>query len=284
MRSFSVLLLLACLAACHPYQMPHDGRFESQNTSVYYYDSGRGDTTLLFVHGWCGNRGYWYNQINQFKDRYRIVTIDLPGSGQSAKTRTDWSVPAYAKDINALIDELQLNNVVLIGHSMSGAIVLETALQRPGAAIAIVGIDNFKSLEPSSPQQKEQMDSFYTEARQYYTPTMIRFASHYLFSSNTDTIVRERVMNDIKGADSSIAISILQQHDAYPLAEKLAAYKKRLYLINSDVFPNDTASLIKRNIPYALYTIHGSGHYPMMEQPDSFNRALQAILHRLPEH
>ena len=43
------------------------------------------DTTLLFVHGWCINKEYWKEQSAYFCDNYKVVTLDLPGFGQSVR-------------------------------------------------------------------------------------------------------------------------------------------------------------------------------------------------------
>jgi len=62
-----------------------------QGVNIVYSDSGKGDTTLLFVHGWGLNRSYWSNQVKYFDKKYRVVTIDLPGFGQSGKNRNIWN-------------------------------------------------------------------------------------------------------------------------------------------------------------------------------------------------
>lgn len=278
------ILLLAVLAACQPARLPQEGKISSQGTDIAYYDSGSGDTTLLFVHGWDINKEYWTQQVEHFKNHYRVVTVDLPGFGQSGKNRNHWGVASYGKDINALISQLQLKNVILIGHSMSGAIVLETALQQPAAVTAIVGVDNFKNIEPSNTQQQTQLDSFIQQARQHYTAAMQQFVPAMMFTASTDTAIKARVLYDVLHTDSTLAMNILQQGQDYPLADNLLKYKKRLYLINSDATPTDTAGFIRRNIPYALLPIHGSGHYPMLEQPDAFNGQLQQVINRIPLH
>src|SRR5580698_511349 len=128
---------------------------EDQGVQIAYTDSGKGDTTLLFVHGWGLNRTYWTSQMNFFKDKYRVVSVDLPGFGESGTNRDDWSTAAYGRDIDTVMSQLNLKNVVLVGHSMAGDIVLEAALHAPGRVLAIVGVDNFKSVKPESEEDRE---------------------------------------------------------------------------------------------------------------------------------
>jgi sigma-B regulation protein RsbQ len=66
---------------------------------------------------------------------------------QSDKNRTDWSVQNFSKDVMFLSQTLlSLKNVVLIGHSMGGNIILEPSITMPDLVIGFVGVDNFKDL------------------------------------------------------------------------------------------------------------------------------------------
>lgn len=69
---------------------------------IDYNQCGNGDTTLLYVHGWCINKEYWSEQAKYFCDRYNVVAIDLPGFGKSGKNRDSWLLEQYADDIKNL--------------------------------------------------------------------------------------------------------------------------------------------------------------------------------------
>jgi pimeloyl-ACP methyl ester carboxylesterase len=247
-----------------------------QGVNIAYDDTQQGDTTLLFVHGWCIDKSYWKNQTDFFRSRYRVVSIDLPGFGASGKNRDNWSVEAYGKDLSAVIQQLNLKHIVLIGHSMSGQIIVETALQNKDRVIGLVGVDNFKSVgDGKAPAVDTAAISFYNAARKNYKEVVLPYASEYLFLPSTDSVVKQRVLQDIANADPVISINCLEQGDSYPGLTNLAALKKRIYLINSDATPTDTAGLIKKGIPNTLLPIHASGHYPMMEKPAEFNDQLE---------
>ncbi|MDB5060682.1 MAG: hypothetical protein JWP67_525, partial [Mucilaginibacter sp.] len=83
----------------------------SNNVRIDYTDTGSGDTTLLFVHGWCINKSYWADQIAHFSKGYRVVAIDLPGFGKSGKNRKVWNTTAFGEDIKNVITQLDLKNV-----------------------------------------------------------------------------------------------------------------------------------------------------------------------------
>jgi pimeloyl-ACP methyl ester carboxylesterase len=252
-------------------------RLEDQGVNMDYTDSGLGDTTLLFVHSWGINRTYWADQYSYFSKKYRVVTIDLPGFGNSGKNRSSWSVKDYARDIATVIRGLDLKNVILIGHSMSGAIVVQAALDSPAMVRGIIGIDNFKDFGTAeTPEAKEENKKFFAAARSHYTATITPFLNKVLFSASTDSAIRTRVVQDILRSDSVIALACLEQSGISN--EKVISLKRPLYLLNSDYTPTDTASLKKDHVEFHLLTIHGTGHYPMIEKPGEFNELLdQAI-------
>jgi pimeloyl-ACP methyl ester carboxylesterase len=253
-------------------------RISNDGVNIDYADSGQGDTSLLFVHGWCINKNYWENQSAFFSPHYRVVAIDLPGYGNSGKNRKNWTVEAYGKDLSAVISQLDLQHVVLIGHSMAGQIIVEAARQNKDRVIGLVGVDNFKYAGPATSPSDTTGDAFYNAAKQDYKAAVLPSASAELFLPSTDSLIKKRVLDDILSAGPEIAIESLKHCDRYPGNTNLAALKKKIYLINSDATPTDTAGLKKRGVLFTVLPIHASGHYPMIEKPAEFNAQLAQAL------
>jgi pimeloyl-ACP methyl ester carboxylesterase len=114
------------------------------------------------LHGWCIDGMYWKNQVDYFSKAYNVFAIDLPGFGKSKAERTNWTVEEYANDVTAFIDTMNLENVVIIGHSMAGEIMLQTALTNNPKIAGIVGVDNFKFIDVVfTPEQMKQMTDFF---------------------------------------------------------------------------------------------------------------------------
>ena len=281
---FPVLLLF--LFACNNQQEPKEAvKIERNGTAISYTSCGDKDTTLLFMHGWCINKEYWEPQIKHFCGRYRVVAIDLPGFGQSGKNRTDWNFDEYAADVKAVIDQLKLKNVILIGHSMSGDIVLNVANKYPSAVIGLVGIDNLN--EPAAvmnEEQQKQTAAFFAQLSSHFDSTVSQFMKVSLFQPTTDTAIVSRVMNDVYTADSSIAIKVLQglMTIAQKEQELMKALPTKLYLVNSDVKPTRLDSLNKYcRYGCELVPVHATGHYPMLEKPAEFNAALEKVMEKI---
>ncbi|MFT3909294.1 MAG: alpha/beta hydrolase [Ferruginibacter sp.] len=282
--SFLVILVslqISCNNAKDSKQAPAEKiNIENNGVKIDYTDTGTGvgDTVLLFVHGWCINKTYWTEQEKFFKDRYRIVSIDLPGFGQSGKNRKDWTTENYGKDVDAVMKQLDLKHVILIGHSMSGDIVLEAAANAPERVIGLIGVDNFKNVGAVQDSAgKEAVRHAMDTMRKDFTRVVGDYFKQYLFSKNTDTLVKTRILNDVFHCDSMIAVEAIAPND-FNETTKLKAANKKLYLINSDNYPTDTTKLVADKIPYEILYTPGTGHYSMIETPGKFNALLEQII------
>jgi non-heme chloroperoxidase len=91
---------------------------------IFYESVGEGKP-LVFIPGWTMTSGIWKEQVSNFSKSYRVITFDPRSHGNSSKTVSGNSLQQHAKDLRKLIEELNLNNVTLIGWSMGVATILE---------------------------------------------------------------------------------------------------------------------------------------------------------------
>ncbi len=282
MKIYLVLLTEIVLFSCNtPVVREENANIKVNDVAIAYNQCGNGDTSLLFVHGWCINKEYWNDQSAYFCNRYKVVTLDLPGFGRSGKNRTNWAFEQYADDINEFIKEKKLKNVILIGHSMSGDILLLMDTKYPESVIGIVGIDNLKRpgvklLE----EESKQVESFFAIMDSSFSGTVEVYTKQNLFPPSADTSIVSRVVNDFKKNDSVIAMKVLRSLLDVSQKERdmMQQLKHTLYLVNSDGDRTQIDSLKKYCKASAeVVFVHGTGHYPMIEKPAEFNAALQKV-------
>ena len=103
----------------------------SDGVQIHYAVQGKGEPTLVFIHCWGCNRHLWDNQVAEFSKTHQVVTIDLPGHGESGLDRKDWTIESYGDDVKTVVAKLNLKRVVLIGSSMGGPIAVEAARRMP---------------------------------------------------------------------------------------------------------------------------------------------------------
>lgn len=253
-----------------------------KQVEINYFQQGKGDTTLLFLHGWCIDGTYWENQIDYFSKNCNVYAIDLPGFGKSKAERTNWTIEEYANDVTAFIDTMNLKNVVIIGHSMAGEIMLQTALSNNSKIVGIVGVDNFKFIDVSfTPEQMKQMTDFLPMLQNDFKNSAPVYADMMLFHPTTSKEVKDRVKTDFANCDSVIGYGIFmnQMQYAYTDAQRLEQLNYKLYLINSDGFPTNEIGLNNHcKSSFQVQTIAATGHYPMIEKPTEFNLILEKVL------
>ena len=92
----------------------------ADGVQIRYEFRGKGEPTLIFVHGWCCDRSYWREQLPYFAEKHRVVAIDLAGHGESGLNRKAWTLDAFGDDVAAVAAKLSLKQMVLIGHSVGG--------------------------------------------------------------------------------------------------------------------------------------------------------------------
>jgi len=276
-------LLWLLIAACTTANEKQNFTVKNGNVNIAYAKKGKGDTALVFVHGWCINKEYWQKQIDHFSKKYTVVALDIGGHGESGHNRNSWTIDDFAGDVIAVIDSLRLNKVILVGHSMGGEIVLDAVSKIPGKVIGLVGIDNFKNVSSSFTQeQMQQINAFIDAMRKNYKQVAVAYSRNALFPRNyADTVSINRVLNDIRKMDSVVSIAALQSEIDFLQKETvlLSQLQLPLHLIVSDYTPVQQDSLSKYSrAGYFIKTIHGTGHYPMIEKPDEFNRLLDETI------
>lgn len=94
------------------------------NTQINYIDYGEGKNTIVLLHGWGQNIEMMKPIGDKLQKKNRIIIVDLPGFGLSKEPNCIWSIYDYATCIKKLLDELNVDNPILIGHSFGGKISL----------------------------------------------------------------------------------------------------------------------------------------------------------------
>jgi pimeloyl-ACP methyl ester carboxylesterase len=240
---------------------------------------GKGDTALIFLHGWCGDREYWKHQVDVFAADYRVVAIDQAGHGESGKDRKDWSTSGLAGDVAAVVKALGLKRVILVGHSMGGPVSLLAAKRMPGTVIAVIGVDTLQNAEFKMPEEasKKFLESFQKD----FKGTM-RAGLSGLLHEKTDPDLKKWLTTRAEAQDQKMALGLMRDLTGRDLKTLLKDAGVPVRCINSGGgFKFFTPTAVEINKKYADFNaviMDGVGHYPMLEQPAEFNRKLRDVL------
>lgn len=246
---------------------------------ISYEMRGQGDTALVFVHCWAGDRSFWNGQVDAFADDYQVVALDLPGHGASGGERAHWTLSSLAEDVHRVIDTLQLNRVILVGHSMGGPVSLIAAQKMPERIIGIVGVDTLQNAE--SNWSKSVVNMYVNRLTTNFTET-VTHAVRSMFPTNANPAVVQWVVDQAHRADRRAVIGLFADFANVDLKKEFASVTAPIRAINA--IPNGTAgapTAVETNRKYANFDVvlmNGVGHYLQLEQPDQFNSALRSVL------
>jgi len=247
---------------------------------IHYAVQGKGDPALVFIHCWACDRNLWENQVAEFSKKYRVVTIDLPGHGQSGQGRTNWSIESYGDDVKTVVTKLGLKRVVLIGSSMGAPIALEATRRMPDRVVAIVPVDSLLDVDQKVPP--DQLDAVFKQLQADYKGATTALMNQFFFAPGTPAAVKERVLREATSRPPEMAIAILKAVFAYDAVPALKETKVPIHAINGDRSPTNLDANRKYAPQFDAVIIKGSGHYPMLEDPARFNQLLTEILSKLP--
>ena len=226
---------------------------------------------IVFIHGWSCDHSYWKEQIPAVADRYRVVTLDLAGHGESGSDRTEWTLDALAGDVVAVVDALNLQSVILVGHSMGGPVSLAAAARLSGRVQGVIGVDTLQNAEVDL--DPLQVKSFIDKYRADFTGACDSFVRSMFTESARPELV-DQVAADMCATDPQVGIALFEM---YAKIDTAAIYRNAgtaVRLINAKTTPTNVEGNRRYAPDFDVIYMEDVGHFPMMVHPDEFNRHL----------
>jgi len=275
---FSLVLLSAC-------PKPREGAQTltlPDGAKIAYESKGSGDATLLFIHCWSCNRRYWDSAMAELSKHFRVVALDLRGHGESDRGRKDLKVADLAQDVDALIEQLKLKDVVLVGSSMGGSVSLAAAKDNPGTVVGVVCVDTLQNVEMKFPQ--EMMDNFVKSIERDFTAGIAKFMPA-VFAKDADPKLIAWTVEQASKTDPQAAVSLIKDLFALDVRPWMSAVKVPIRCLNSDSSPplgvKTSVEVNRKYADFDVVELQGSGHLPQLERPEEFNRKLRETVEGL---
>ncbi|MGH9797783.1 MAG: alpha/beta fold hydrolase, partial [Candidatus Polarisedimenticolia bacterium] len=252
---------------------PMEGTVRSADgVTIHYRTTGQGSPPLLFVHGWSCDGGIWDRQVETFSRRHRVITIDLAGHGRSEAGRSRYTVPAWAEDVRAVALHLDLNGLVLVGHSLGGYVAVESARLMPERIAAVVPVDSI--LDAEWQPEPDRLEAFFRDFDADFVKAATGFVRD-MFREDADPDLVERMVARMTAAPPEVAVGGLRSVFAYDLTAALPQVHAPIRAINADRYPTKI-EVNRRYAPrFEAVIMEGVGHFPMLEKPRDFNRLLR---------
>jgi len=235
---------------------------------------------LVFIHGWAASQKFWQYQVRYFAARYRTVTYDLRGHGESEKPLEGYTVPDHASDLARLIAQLHLSTPILVGHSFGGMIALQYALSHPSdiKALVLVGA----SPHPVTSRWQRFQITVLGWIIRLSRKQAAKITKGQLFAPETDDRVIDWVNSDSLRTPKRVVLACLEATKRFNVIDRIREIAVPTLLVRGQYDRATSPALIAhmvRVMPHAArVNVKGAGHNCMLEQPDRFNAALNAFL------
>jgi len=242
-------------------------------------DAGRGDTTLLFLHGYGESLLSWRLVVDHFTRHYHVIALDLPGFGLSDKPDTSYSQADYARWLGDFLLTRTTGPVVVIGHSMGGQIAASLALEHPDRVVAAVLISTAGN----------GINTILTDTGGIASPSMLWVASAigYVLPVHDTAWLREPAGGEDyqPGGDSALTRAsrrVLEQFDFSALKGDFPGLRQPVLLIWGRQDPTIPLSIgveIAAALPCRRFVPLTALHRPHQTAPDTVVSEIAAFLH-----
>jgi pimeloyl-ACP methyl ester carboxylesterase len=246
---------------------------------VHYLTAGKGQTVIVFVHGWSCNASFWREQVPAFADKARLILIDLPGHGQSDKPHADYTMDFFASSVLAVLRHEHIREAILVGHSMGVAVICRVHAQAPDKVAALVAVDGFLRTTKHPREESEKFIAPYRGAD--YQEQVARSVNTMFRVSGTEAL-HEQVLSEMLNTPHYVILSMVENlNDPDQPVWDLQNVKVPLLVMNakSPFYPPEYQAYARSLSTRTDYrTFEGVGHFMMLEKPAMFNAALDDML------
>lgn len=235
---------------------------------------GQGKPLLLFIHGWTCRRSYWLPQLDHFSRNYSVAALDLPGHGESGSgDRTRWGVTSFASDVVTCVRALNAETVILIGHSMGGAVALEAARQLGTTVAGVVLIDTFAIDYCGLPA--ETVQAIAAPFEEDFSSAMAALVEQ-TSTPATPHSLKQQLIREMSAADPVWAMLVWRDLLSWDPRAAFEDPQVPIHAINGTLI---SESARERCAPFITETvIPEAGHFLQMEDPAGFNLELEKVL------
>jgi pimeloyl-ACP methyl ester carboxylesterase len=237
-----------------------------------------GQPAILFLHGWCENRGFWRPTAEVFGAQAFCISVDLPGHGASTVGESAPDPVEWGARLARLAGSLHDGPWVVVGHSLGGVIALETglALQAEQQAAGVVVVHGLYD-----PDRKfdAAMNREFARALEADFDGQLKAFVEALVPPRTQGQLSDWVADQMQKTDPAVAVAGLGALENYDVAACLQRLKVPVRAINATMRATNMAAnrrLIDDFDLYLLDSIEGPGLDLMLQDPVGF----RALLHR----
>lgn len=262
---------------------------------INYFDNKKDLPAILFIHGNSQSSSIFINQLEDsiLNENFRLLAIDLPGHGRSDKPvnpEETYSIAGFGEIVKKFCDKLNLKEVLFVGSSLGGHILLEALDELNAAGIVIFGTPPISTMADFSDALLIGLEDFSYGFAEKFSEENIEFISAAQFSPNFDkNKIPDYIKKDLKVTDSNARVTMgasLQKGDHKDEKEIIKNLKipiaiihgKNEIIVKKSYLTSIEAPTLWKN---EVSIINNAGHAAQLENPESFNKILSDFANSL---
>jgi pimeloyl-ACP methyl ester carboxylesterase len=250
--------------------------------TIAYSDRGTG-LPIVFLHAFPLNRTMWAEQEDVLSLRFRVITVDLRGHGESDAPLWRYTLEQSADDVNALLDQLAIQQAIFAGLSMGGYILFAFYRKYAARVKGLILADTRAQADTT-----EGKDGRFQMAQTAYQkgPTAIadimipKLLSPATIQTKPALVQHVRAMiegNQISGIAGDL-MAMAERPDSVPLVKQITCPTQIIVGELDQATPPSESRFMADHIPNAsLAIIPGAAHLTNLEQPETFNQIVVAF-------
>jgi pimeloyl-ACP methyl ester carboxylesterase len=279
---------------------PHLRQLDIDGTKLNLVDYGEGSPDLhpvVFVHGLGGCWQNWLENVPRIAaEGRRAIAVDLPGFGFSEMPRDEISISAYGRAVNAVCDELDLGQVVLVGNSMGGFTAAETAIQFPervermvlNSAAGLTTTDLYHGPILAGARIVAALGTWAaTSSEKVVVRKRLRWPIFYSFIRYPDRIPTDLLYEISRGSGRPAFLPALKAIFGYDFRDRLPEVRCPTLVVWGEddmLVPKRDADWYVDLIPDARkIVLEDTGHSAMIERPPTFNDLMAEFIAEVAE-
>ncbi len=257
---------------------------EVNGIQLFYEDSGTGEP-LVLIHGFLLSSEMWQSQQEGLRDHLRVIMPDLRGMGRSSVPTDGYSVDAYAADIVALLDHLNLDRVVVGGMSMGGYVALAMLRRYPERIKGLILIDTQAEADDAEMRAKRHalIEKVREEGANAVADTSKMLTEqtrveHPALAQHMQSIMQHTAVDGIVGA----LTAMIERPDSTSLLEN--AEIPALIIVGRDdvLTPPDDAVAMQQAVGRAeLHVLEGAAHGANLERAEEVNHVIKRWMEKM---
>ena len=262
-----------------------------QFPNTYYQKKGYGPHVFL-IHGFGEDAMIWSHQIACLQDHYTVLIPDLPGSGKSNLPSKELSIELLADFILEIIEQEQINQVILLGHSMGGYITAAFAKKYPNRLLGIGFIHSSVYADDDIKKETRLKSIQLIERGEEEKIEFLKIAIPNLYAEHSKTHRKAEINQHLTNAfciSSSTLIAYTKAMMLRPDNTQILTelHKPILFVVGNEdkaVSPKDNFKQSALAKDCFIYLLPNVGHMSMVEDKDNLQKIINRFLEYVLQH